>query len=534
MTSTSSALRSDSELLSGVSVGTFRWKKDKTFIDLPVPTSNSTQFELRGWGPYLTSRAGASFVQTVRQDLATIDALSFPLSLLFALDRLALTPTTFQQQHVNALHIVIAGATAHAEQRLLFDTNYWSEVGHVYKDIPNIHLHFVGPEAASLATLRKSFTTVKNNNNSSSNKKKGKKKKRSKGKPIAPRVAKNTKVDHFRGTATAFFKENPTLLESGVATVVVGFNPGFGSGNAPIVASWTKDLLSLADTGVPIIFTQANDYSDLLGELLILQQIVGTKFVMTPTRNAFPMATTAHEPGRRESWSCGNSFVYAMQGWSTEETKRRSTIFSKEPRTFARSLAQVVALQQQMDKRGGIPPGMSGGGRMPQIRMRVEEVGPLKMEWTTQATTTTTTMKITAANGNPEENSVAAAAAAAAPKVQVKVEVKVLEENVEDVSKVQVKVAAATPTETKPTNTSRRSKKEIAAHRSFMEELGRTAKARGFMPDMGVMEEYKESREKEEQEQEQKSQPVQNAVEVVDEQGKRRVDVPSLALELDY
>merc|ERR1712028_59278 len=103
-------------------------------------------------------------------------------------------PSTFQNQGITELHIVIAGATAHAEQRLLFDTNYWMEIGYVYKNIPKIYLHFVGPEAATAATLKKSFTTKKTNKNS--NGKKSKKK----------------CVEHFRGTSIDFFKQNPLLL----------------------------------------------------------------------------------------------------------------------------------------------------------------------------------------------------------------------------------------------------------------------------------------------------------------------------------
>lgn len=59
-----------------------------------------------------------------------------------------------ENQGITELHIVIAGATAHAEQRLLFDTNYWMEIGYVYKNISKIYLHFVGPEAATAATKR--------------------------------------------------------------------------------------------------------------------------------------------------------------------------------------------------------------------------------------------------------------------------------------------------------------------------------------------------------------------------------------------
>ena len=542
----SSSLRSDDELLSGVSVGTFRWKKDKSFITLPEPTS-STTFELRGWGPYLTARAGASFIKTVQQDLATIDALSFPLSLLFTMTRLSLTPSTFQNQGITELHIVIAGATAHAEQRLLFDTNYWMEIGYVYKNIPKIYLHFVGPEAATAATLKKSFTTKKINKNSNGKKSK---KKNKKNKPMAPRVTKNTCVEHFRGTSIDFFKQNPLLLNQNEkatrATIVIGFNPGFGSGNAPIVASWTKDLLTLSDTNVPIIFTQANDYSDLVGELLVLQQIVGSKFVMTPTRNAFPMATTAHEPGRRESWSCGNSFTYTIQGWNGKESKRRGAIYIKEPRTLARSLAQVVTLQQQMDKKGGTPPGMQGGGKMPPIRMRVDETGQLDMGWkgtkdgATEGTkSTTTTESTTAESSTTTKSSTTTRTPTTAPvklvkKKVSKLEVEVLEEEkVKEEMKKKKKIPEQKKEEIKST---RRSKEEIAAHRSFMEDLGKHAKSIGFMPDMSMIDEGKklaaEGRVQQQQQQttrsSQQQQPEENANE------NQKVEIPKLALELDY
>ena len=533
------ALRSDDELLSGVSVGTFRWKKNKSFVDLPPPNPTS-KFELRGWGPYLSARAGPSFVQVVRQDLATIDALSFPLSLLFSLHRMGMDAATFQQKGVTELHIVIAGATAHAEQRLLFDTNYWSEIGYVYKDL-NVHLYFVGPEAATSSVLAKTYVSNTNttsgsgsgsgsgsSSNNKKKKKKGKKNRAGKKKPAPPRVSENTKVEHFLGTSTDFLTQNEHLLQSEPhrATFVIGFNPGFGSGNGPIVASWTKDLLSLANYNIPIIFTQANDYSDLKGELLILQQIIGIKFIMTPTRNAFPMATTAHEPERRESWSCGNTFAYAVQGWSNEESERRSQIYLKEPKTLARSLAQAVTLQQEMDKQGGVPPGMSsgggggGGGKMPEIRMRVDEVGKLELRWEKRRR-----------SGREE----------ASEKVVVEEEVVVVKEE-EEVVVVEKKV---TPKETTTTTTippTKRSKEDIAAHRSFMEDLGKTAQARGYMPDMGLVEEYKESRtttttkekvkEKVKVKEEEKK-GTQNVL-VAATSTSRRVAVPKLAMELDY
>ena len=241
---------------------------------------------------------------------------------------------------------------------------------------------------------------------------------------------------------------------------------------------------------------------------------------MTPTRNAFPMATTAHEPERRESWSCGNTFAYAVQGWSNEESERRSQIYLKEPKYLARSLAQAVTLQQQMDKQGGVPPGMSGGGgggKLPEIRMRVDEVGKLELRWEKRRR-----------RGREE----------ASEKV-VKEEVTEEEEEVV-VVKEEVVVAEkkVTPKETTTTTIlpTKRSTEDIAAHRSFMEDLGKTAQARGYMPDMGLVEKYKESRtttkEKVKVKDEEKKGTQNLLVEATSTS--RRVAVPKLAMELDY
>ena len=43
-------------------------------------------------------------------------------------------------------------------------------------------------------------------------------------------------------------------------TVVVGFNPGFGSGNVDMLLSWTTDLIFLCRTGLVCIFTQVRTH----------------------------------------------------------------------------------------------------------------------------------------------------------------------------------------------------------------------------------------------------------------------------------
>ena len=67
-------------------------------------------------------------------------------------------------------------------------------------------------------------------------------------------------------------------------TVAMGFNPGFGAGIPQLMKSWTKSLIQLATLGIPAIFSQANDYSDLNGELRLLKRVVGVRFVLTPTK----------------------------------------------------------------------------------------------------------------------------------------------------------------------------------------------------------------------------------------------------------
>ena len=56
-------------------------------------------------------------------------------------------------------------------------------------------------------------------------------------------------------------------------TVFLGFNPGFGCGYELLLRSWSRDLIMLFDLGYKVIFTCANDYSDLRGETLIFEKV---------------------------------------------------------------------------------------------------------------------------------------------------------------------------------------------------------------------------------------------------------------------
>jgi hypothetical protein len=49
-------------------------------------------------------------------------------------------------------------------------------------------------------------------------------------------------------------------------TIFLSYNPGYGSGYDLLLNLWTTDLIQLINLDYRIIFTQANDYSDLKGE----------------------------------------------------------------------------------------------------------------------------------------------------------------------------------------------------------------------------------------------------------------------------
>jgi len=98
-------------------------------------------------------------------------------------------------------------------------------------------------------------------------------------------------------------------------TLVVGFNTGMGSGLYPLMSSWLPDLLALLRHGFVAVFSCANDYSDLTGELMVFHELLGANVILPPRRNPFKAATVVREDAREQcEWSCSSSFLYAVQG----------------------------------------------------------------------------------------------------------------------------------------------------------------------------------------------------------------------------
>lgn len=289
-------------------VGTFRWRSGKKFVDLPrwsaAASAAAAAPRKLGWDAWLRSRCPAgpdAAVAGATSDLSMIDGLSFPLTVMFGLRRLGLAPGDLRQAGYTTglvLRIVVAGATASAEQRLVHDSGYWAELGLAYSEW-TVELIFVGPECDPNFLARR-----------------------------APRLASNMTSSALRSSVAALLQARPELCRwdpgskssPAAITVIMGYNPGFGSGSAALMRSWAPDLQQIAASGLPCIFSQANDYSDVRGELAVLRHVVGARWVSAPMRNPFHMATTTTSGPANATdgrgWSCGNSFLYAIQGFA--------------------------------------------------------------------------------------------------------------------------------------------------------------------------------------------------------------------------
>ena len=179
------------------------------------------------------------------------------------------------------LTVVVMGGSERAEERLLLQTTYLQEISAYFPGVA-VHLVLSGPEM-------------------------------SKAGHKATKAWSGLRVTRFRGTAGDVMRELPEAFEG--PCVAVGFNTGFGSGDARLVASWKGDLRRLQDRGVPVVFTCANDYNDLRKETKILQEGFQFDYLLKPTPSPFKALTTYHLPGEQDtSWTCANSWTYVVVG----------------------------------------------------------------------------------------------------------------------------------------------------------------------------------------------------------------------------
>lgn len=140
------------------------------------------------------------------------------------------------------------GGSAKAEERLFCTTNYFEELTNFFPR-NKFKFYFCGPEQSA---QRSDKTVMKNDRLS---------------------------AFFYRATTGEFLLDNYESDEEIKRklpienTLFIGFNPGFGCGYEELLRSWCKDLIMMFNLGYKIVFTCANDYSDLKGETLIFQHV---------------------------------------------------------------------------------------------------------------------------------------------------------------------------------------------------------------------------------------------------------------------
>ena len=313
--------------------GTLSWSSSTDFSTLPSvpprePGTAPRGIDLRDasdWEDFIQTRwalAGKEDEQPVLTPHA-LDGLSFPVTLAWSLQqpgvsealaaarkktyekRREKTTTTTAATFANLgdetagttpVVVVIAGASSFTEQHLLDRTRYWEEVT-VAAPQPagGIHLAFVGPDVASAHHAQSAQS-----------------------RRLSPTITASVHRETVR--------DYTARVPNDVPLMIVGFNTGMGGGGGALARGWAPDLVeTLRRTDAPAVFTAANDYADLRGELAVFKAL-GARFIVNPRANPFRAFTHTigegeGEPGVRsapregEKWSCANAFVYAVQGF---------------------------------------------------------------------------------------------------------------------------------------------------------------------------------------------------------------------------
>jgi hypothetical protein len=96
-------------------------------------------------------------------------------------------------------------------------------------------------------------------------------------------------------------------------TIVIAYNSGMGSGDKALQASWSKDAAFLLDEDILCLFTCANDYMDVPGEVKVLQH-QRAHFLLEPCPCPFAAMTVLVPETQSMQTTQANSFVYAVKG----------------------------------------------------------------------------------------------------------------------------------------------------------------------------------------------------------------------------
>jgi hypothetical protein len=270
----------DEEINKKEYLGTFRWKKSLTFPKLTKPLEDFNFMKFSKWSEYFESRVDLNF----QFEPHIIDALSYPLSIIYGIEKLKEVLNSFTEKFFKEriLNIVLIGVSKKTEGRIATESNYFDEVFFYIKQnnpsITSLNLFFVGEE------IHSTYSKVQDNG-------------------LNYCFFKGITGDFLKSFALEFSKSN---------TVIIGMNCGFGAGYIKLTCSWIRDLVKLLKFSYPLIFTCTNDYEDFKGELGILENLLGANIFLKLLDNPFKSMTTyKNDEGL---WSCGNNSLYITQG----------------------------------------------------------------------------------------------------------------------------------------------------------------------------------------------------------------------------
>ena len=105
-----------------------------------------------------------------------------------------------------------------------------------------------------------------------------------------------------------------------------------------------------------VVFTCANDYSDLRGETLTIDRVFKGRvnYFLAPQANPFRAVTHYTAEGRKEgSWSCGQTHFYGLQGWKEGQTP----VTKREVKDYIQSnVGRMLLAECMMYVKQGAPP----------------------------------------------------------------------------------------------------------------------------------------------------------------------------------
>ena len=257
----------------GEYLGSLCWAPDAVWLSPLSPVVPGAVVPLHGWEAALAARlppdaASAAVAAPV------LDGLSFPLSLAWALRKLAAAPGAGPEP----FHIVVLGASALVEQRLLHADGqrpggYWTELLQLCS-AKQVHLHLVGPEVVAEEPVTVEVAAAAGAADSAGSS------------SLRVECHVSDALSFIEGHSSMFQRKPPSAVGEqvdgeleGWRCVAVAYHPGFGTGDPRLLQSWLPAVRQLVMLGVPTVCTCPNMIVDGAGEVAVLRQVFEARLI---------------------------------------------------------------------------------------------------------------------------------------------------------------------------------------------------------------------------------------------------------------